>query len=92
MMQIYDEIQKQAAIILRTLRADGLNLFVTKTANLRIVGTATARQLEIVRLWKRQIIEALSPKCSNCTLPMRLVNNGNLWLCPFGCQSQIKEK
>jgi len=34
-MQIYEEIQKQAETILMTLRADGLNLSVTKKATLR---------------------------------------------------------
>ncbi len=63
-MQIYEEIKNQAETILGELRASGLNLSLTKTTNLRIVGTATGRQLEIVRLWKRQIIEALSPNAN----------------------------
>ncbi len=89
-MQIYEETQSQAETILSGLRADGLNLSVTDKATLRVVGTATKRQLEIVRLWKRHIIEALSPHCSNCTLPMELINGGALWFCPFGCESRKK--
>jgi hypothetical protein len=54
----------------------------------RIVGATANQQLEIVRLWKRQIIKALSPKCSNCTLPMRIIDNGKLWFCPLGCESR----
>jgi hypothetical protein len=87
-MLCYGEIQNQAAIILRTLRADGLNLSVTKTTNLRIVGRATKQQLELVRLWKQQIIEALSPKCEHCDLEMNLIENGKLWFCPLGCESK----
>ncbi|MEJ7701437.1 MAG: hypothetical protein WKF71_17590 [Pyrinomonadaceae bacterium] len=89
-MQTYEEIKTQAGEILRTLRADGLNLSVTDNSKLHIVGTATLRQLKIVRIWKRHIIEALSPKCSNCTLAMQIIDNGNLWFCPFGCESQKK--
>lgn len=87
-MQIYEEIQSQAEAILSGLHSDGLNLSVTDKATLRIVGTATKRQLEIVRLWKRRIIEALSPKCSNCTQPMQIIDNGKLWFCPIGCESR----
>lgn len=87
-MQIYEEIQKQAETILEMLRADGLKFSITDKATLRIVGTATARQLEIVRLWKRQIIEALSPKCEHCDLEMNLIENGKLWFCPLGCESK----
>jgi len=87
-MEIYQQIQKRAETILGELRADGLNLSITDKTILRIVGTATARQLEIVRLWRQGIIEAISPKCSNCTLPMQIINNGELWFCPFGCESK----
>jgi len=90
-MYIYQQIQKQAEIILGELRAGGLNLSITDKATLRIVGTATARQLEIVRLWRQGIIDALSPKCSNCTLPMQLINDGEFWLCALGCETKKRE-
>lgn len=89
-MQIHEEIQIQAETILTTLRADGLNLSITDKQGLRIVGTATKRQLEVVRFWKQHIIEALSPKCTNCALPMQLIDNGNLWFCQLGCESRTK--
>ena len=87
-MQIYEEVQMQAETILRTLFADGLNLSITDKQSLRIVGTTTKRQLEVVRIWKHSLIEALSPKCSNCASPMQLIDNGNLWFCPLGCESR----
>ena len=87
-MHIYQQIQSQAEIILGELRAGGLNLSITDKATLRIVGTATERQLEIARLWKQNIIDALSPKCSNCTLPMQIIDNGALWFCALGCGSK----
>jgi hypothetical protein len=90
-MQIYEEVQMQAETILRTLLADGLNLFITDKQSLRIVGAITKRQLEVVRIWKHSLIEALSPKCSNCALPMLLINNSSLWFCPLGCQSLKKD-
>jgi hypothetical protein len=91
-MQIYEQIQKQAETILTTFRANGLNLSITDKQTLRIVGTATKRQLEFIRVWKQQIIETLSPKCSNCVSPMRLIENGNLWFCPLGCQFRERRK
>ncbi len=87
-MHIYEQIKNQAETILSELRASGLNLSITDKSTLRIVGTATVRQLEIVCVWRQHIIESLSPKCSNCALPMQIINNGECWFCPFGCESQ----
>ena len=87
-MQIYEEIQIQAETVLRALRATGLDLSVTNKQTLRIVGKATKRQLEVVRIWKQHIIEALSPKCSNCASPMQLIEDGKVWFCRLGCASK----
>ncbi len=89
-MHIYQQIKNQAETILSELQADGLNLSITDNSKLHIVGTAKPAQLQLIRIWKRHIIEALSPKCSNCTLAMQIIDNGNLWFCPFGCESQKK--
>jgi len=87
-MEIYQQIQNQAEIILGELRASGLNLSITDTGKLHIVGTAKPAQLELVRLWRQGIIDALSPHCSNCDLPMQLIYDGTLWFCGLGCESQ----
>jgi len=87
-MHIYQQIQNQAEIILGELRADGLNLSITSTGGLHIVGRAKPAQLALVRLWKQGIIDVLSQKCTNCTLPMQLIENGQLWLCAFGCETK----
>ncbi|HLM60436.1 MAG TPA: hypothetical protein VK308_06520 [Pyrinomonadaceae bacterium] len=87
-MLIYKEMQIQAETILDRFRADGLSLSVTNKQTLRIVGAVSKRQLEVVRLWKQNIIEALSPKCTNCGLSMQLIENGDLWFCPLGCESR----
>jgi hypothetical protein len=87
-MEIYRQIQNQAEFILGELRADGLSLSVTDTLQLHIVGVAKPSQLALIRLWKQNIIDVLSQKCTNCTLPMQIIDNGALWFCPLGCSSQ----
>jgi hypothetical protein len=79
---------KQAERILSELQVSGLSLTLTDKSSLRIKGKATKGQIEFCRRFKTQIIEALSPHCSNCALPMQLINDGNLWFCPFGCESR----
>ncbi len=79
---------EQAKIILSELQASGLSLALTDNSSLRIKGAATKTQIETCRRFKSQIIEALSPHCANCDLSMRIINNGSLWFCPLGCQSQ----
>ncbi len=37
---------------------------------------------------KKCFAELLSPHCSNCDLPMRIIDAGNLWFCPLGCESR----
>jgi hypothetical protein len=32
-----------------------------------------------------------SPLCSNCNLPLNLIENGTLWFCPLGCESRKAE-
>ncbi len=87
-MEIYQQIQNQAETILGELRADGLNLSITDTGKLHIVGTAKPAQLALIRFWKQNIIDALSPKCTDCTLPMQIIDGGELWFCALGCSSQ----
>ncbi|HEX8735155.1 MAG TPA: hypothetical protein VF721_07540 [Pyrinomonadaceae bacterium] len=75
-----------AAWLVGALKVQGVILSVVGENALHIKGELTAAQRENIRLWKRQLIENLSPKCS-CGLPMKLIENGSLWLCPFGCKS-----
>ncbi len=90
-MEIYQQIQNQAETILGELQADGLSLSVTDTLQLHIVGKAKPSQLALIRLWKQNIIDVLSQKCTNCALPMQIVDDGELWFCPFGCSSQKRQ-
>jgi hypothetical protein len=90
-MEIYRQIQNQAEIILGELRADGLSLSITSTGGLHIVGRAKTAQLALVRLWKQGIIDVLSQKCTNCDLPMQIIDNGELWFCPFGCETENRD-
>ncbi|MDQ3748666.1 MAG: hypothetical protein M3367_06600 [Acidobacteriota bacterium] len=87
-MEFYKQIEKEAETILSELRAGGLSLVVTGKTSLRIKGEATPAQLETCRKWKARFINQLSPKCSNCTQPLQLINSGALWFCPFGCESR----
>jgi len=67
-------------------------LALTSKSTLRITGKATAAQLGACRRFKAQIIEALSNHCSNCNLQMNLIDDGNLWFCPLGCESREANK
>ena len=87
-MQIYQQIENEAAVILSAFQATGLNLVVTGKNSLRIKGEATRQQVEILRRWKTQLIDRLSLKCSNCGLPMQIINDGALWFCALGCESR----
>ena len=85
----YRQIQDYGEWLLSDLEKRGVKLSVTSENGLHIKGEITPAQKELIRLWKRQLIEALSPKCSNCGLAMKLIEDGKLWFCPFGCASQI---
>ncbi len=91
-MQTHEEIKTQAQTILSELQTSGVSLGVTGKNSLRIKGAAIPEQLATVRLWKSEIIDGLSPKCSNCTLAMQLINDGELWFCSFGCESREANK
>jgi hypothetical protein len=83
---------EQAETILSELQSSGLSLALTRKSTLRITGTATAAQIGACRTFKAQIIEALSPHCSNCDLQMQLIDGGNVWFCPLGCESREANK
>lgn len=89
-MQIQNS--KQAERILSELQSSGLSLALTGKSTLRITGKATPAQIGACRRFKAQIIEALSPHCSNCNLQMNLIDGGNLWFCPLGCESREANK
>ncbi len=74
--------------LLGELEKQGVTLSVVGENALHIKGEITVTQKENIRLWKRRLIEALSPKCSNCTQTLQLINDGTLWFCPFGCESR----
>ncbi len=90
-MEIYQQIQKRAETILGELRADGLKLSITDTGKLHIVGRSKPAQLALIRLWKQNIIDVLSQKCTNCALPMQIIADGELWFCPFGCETKERD-
>ncbi len=81
-------IEDYAAWLARTLKQQGVSLLVVGENALHVKGELTPAQSEAVRLWKQNLINALSPKCSNCTLALQLINDGTLWFCPFGCESR----
>jgi hypothetical protein len=90
-METYRQTQNQAEFILGELRSDGLSLSITDAGKLHIVGRSKPAQLALIRIWKQGIIDALSPKCSNCALPMQIIDNGELWFCPFGCETKERD-
>jgi urease beta subunit len=90
-MEIYQRIAKDGRRVFRELTAQGIRFSITPANNLRIETPATKKQFELIRLWKAQIIENISPHCSNCTLAMRLIENGDLWFCPLGCESTLNK-
>lgn len=71
------------------LKKRGVILSVVGENGLRIQGELTASEKEIVKTWKRQLINAISPKCSKCGSVMELIENGKLWFCRLGCGSKL---
>ena len=90
-MEIHKRIVAEGNKILQRLEGQGVSFEITDKNTLRITTKTTQKQFEIIRLWKKHIIDSISPHCSNCDLPMQLINDGELWFCPFGCQSQNKD-
>jgi hypothetical protein len=88
----HQAIEQYAVWLLRELQNNGIKLSVVGENGLKVEGEMTIEQRENIRIWKRHLIDALSPKCSNCTLPMKLVENDKLWFCPFGCECKTNEK
>ncbi|MCA1625046.1 MAG: hypothetical protein LC768_13650 [Acidobacteria bacterium] len=86
----HQQLQEYGEWLLSELKKQSVELSVVGVNGLHIKGEVTLEQKENIRLWKRQLINALSPKCSNCTLPMQLINDETLWFCPFGCESRNK--
>jgi len=74
--------------LLSELKKQDVTLSVASGNGLHIKGAITSAQKEYIRLWKSQLIETLSPHCSNCDLPMRIIDAGSLWFCPLGCESR----
>ena len=74
--------------LLSELEKEGVRLSVAAENGLHVKGEITPAQRELIRVWKRQLIETLSPKCKNCNLAMNLIENGKLWFCRMGCESQ----
>ncbi len=87
-MQVYKFNQNLASRMLSELQKNDLLLTVTGENSLRIKGKATESQLKVIRLFKAQIINRLSPKCSKCDLEMALIENGKTWFCSMGCESR----
>ncbi len=85
------QLQEYGKWFLSELKKQAIELSVVGVNGLHIKGEVTLEQKENIRLWKRQLINQLSPKCSNCTQPMQLINGGALWFCPLGCESPNKD-
>lgn len=82
------QIQDYGEWLASELEKEGVKLSVTSENGLRVQGEITPAQKEYIRIWKRHLIEALSPKCKSCASPMQLINNGSIWFCPLGCESR----
>lgn len=86
-MEIHEQIKKDGESVFKDLQTQGVSFEVTPANKLRITTQTTKKQFDLIRLWKAQIIEEISPKCSNCGLAMELINEGKLWFCRLGCES-----
>lgn len=84
------QLQEYGEWLLSELKKQDIELSITDGNGLHVKGEITPAQKEHIRIWKRQLTDALSPKCSNCTMPMNLIENGKLWFCVFGCESRKK--
>ncbi len=87
--QLNRQLQDYGEWLFSELKKQGIDLEVVGNG-LRVKGEITAAQKEFIRIWKRQLIEAASPKCRNCNLAMDLIEDGKLWFCPVGCESREK--
>src|SRR3712207_1869141 len=73
------------------LKKQGIFLSVVGENSLHIKGEITGEQRREIRIWKRQLINALSPKCGKCQSVMKLIEAENLLLCPLACGSREAE-
>ncbi len=89
--ELHSQLQEYAEWLLSELEKQGVTLSVAGKNALHVKGEITPAQKEHIRIWKRQLIDALSPNCSNCNLAMELIENGNLWFCSLGCESKKRE-
>ena len=87
----YRQLQDYGKWLLTELEKEGVKLSVSAGNGLHIQGEITPAQKEYIRIWKRQLIEAVSPKCQNCNLEMNLIENGKTWFCAMGCESRINK-
>lgn len=87
-MDIPERIKNEGETVFKHLQAQGISFEITPANKLRITTQTTKKQFDLIRLWKAQIIEEISPKCSNCGLAMDLINDGKLWFCRLGCESR----
>jgi hypothetical protein len=88
----HQQLKEYGKWLLSELEKQNITLTVASGNGLHIKGEITYAQKEYIRLWKRQLIELLSPHCSNCDLPMRIIDARNLWFCPLGCESREANK
>jgi len=87
-MEIHKRIVAEGKQVLQRLEGQGIGFEITDKNTLRITTKTTQKQFEIIRLWKKHIIDAISAHCSNCDLPMQIINDGTLWFCGLGCESK----
>ncbi len=78
----------KAESLIAKLNLAGLSIELSGPNSLRVKGDATKKQIETIRQFKAQIIEALSPNCLNCGLALTIIEDENFWFCPLGCGSR----
>jgi tRNA(Ile2) C34 agmatinyltransferase TiaS len=90
-MEIHKKILAEGNQVLQRLEGQGVGFEITDKNTLRITTKTTLEQFELIRLWKKHIIDSISPHCPNCALPMQIIGDGELWFCPFGCETKERD-
>lgn len=84
-MSVDKQIKIEAENLLNELVSKNISVEISGSNSLRIRGKMTKTQFEIVKRWKAQFLELLSPKCSYCGLKLEIWKNK--LFCPMGCRN-----
>jgi hypothetical protein len=90
-MEIHKRIVAEGNQVLQRLEGQGIGFEITDKNTLRITTKTTPEHFELIRLWKKHIIDSISAHCSNCGLPMELINDGEVWFCGLGCETKKRD-